>query len=94
VTIGSLENKSLNLKVGSFSHDPYKRAMSYQAFRACIYNYGQALPVDSDTSMYSGDYKRERAKYAKRLARAVAEESAEVESDECGSDDEFEISDK
>ena len=60
--------------MGNSIHNPFNRAFSYQAFRAFIMwrkSYGlQDLPEDSDTSVpvYNGEYKMNRAKFARRLA--------------------------
>mmetsp|Transcript_16019 Transcript_16019/g.22080 ORF Transcript_16019/g.22080 Transcript_16019/m.22080 type:complete len:82 (+) Transcript_16019:25-270(+) len=69
-------------------HDPFKRAMSYQAFHA-FKMWGKVLgltelPGDSDMSEYQeGAYKMKRAKYARQLAIDVAAE-AEDEEDVAG----------
>jgi hypothetical protein len=87
-TIGSYDAIPLNLNVGSAPHDPFKRAMSYQAFRAFnkwSKEFGlRDLPVDSDTSLYEGSYKRIRAMLAQQLAKDMNFEG-ESESDESNS---------
>ena len=80
-TIGSYEGHALNLSVGAAMHNPFKRAMSFQAFRA-FKMWGKdsgmtELPVDSDLSVYKGTYKAKRADYAKELARAIAKDADE-----------------
>ena len=76
LTIGSFEGKPLDLRVGTKMHNPFKRALSYQAFRA-FKMWGKRaglteLPTDSDTSVYEGTYRMMRAKYAQQLARDTA----------------------
>ena len=80
-TIGSYEGHALNLSVGAAMHNPFKRAMSFQAFRA-FKMWGKEsgmteLPVDSDLSVYKGTYKAKRAASAKELARAIAKDADE-----------------
>lgn len=82
-TIGSFDGAPLNLTVGTMSHNPFKRAMSYQAFRA-FKKWGKGfgltkLPEDSDTSTYERAYKSIRAQYAMQLARDIADEEDEDE---------------
>jgi hypothetical protein len=78
LTIGDFDGYPLNLMVGTMHHDPFKRAMSYQAFRAFKMwskELGlRELPVDSDTSVYNGSYKRMRAVLAQQLANDIASE--------------------
>jgi hypothetical protein len=75
-TIGAFDGAPLDLTVGTATHNPFKRAMSYQAFRAFKMwgkGFGLAeLPEDCDTSVYQGAYKINRAKYAKQLAKDSA----------------------
>jgi len=83
LTIGSFDGASLDLSVGSAQHNPFKRALSYQAFRA-FKMWGKGfglteLPEDSDTSVYQGAYKQKRIAYAKQLAKDAA---ADAEDDE------------
>ena len=68
--------------------------LSYQAFRASR-KWGKdlslkELPLDSDTSVYQGDYKRTRIKYAQQLANDVVaeddEEQDEAEDEESDCD--------
>jgi hypothetical protein len=84
-TIGDYDGFPLNLKVGTIHHDPFKRAMSYQAFRAFKMwsrHHGlRELPVDSDISLYKGSYKGIRAMLAQQLAKDIASEE-KSESDE------------
>lgn len=82
-TIGSFDGKPLDLSVGEHMHDPFKRALSYQAYRA-FKKWGKIngmtdLPLDSDMSEYAGTYKMERENYAKRLARDLEDEADEDE---------------
>ena len=82
-TIGSFDRKLLDLSVGEHMHDPFKRALSYQAYRA-FKKWGKIngitdLPLDSDMSEYAGTYKMERENYAKRLARDLEDEADEDE---------------
>eukprot|EP01039_Chlorochromonas_danica_P012210 gene12210-13897_t len=79
--IGGYEGSPLILKVEEHSHDPFKRALSFQAFRACKrwIHCVEDIPVDSDSSLYEGTYKQMRADFAKQLARDIANE---VEEDE------------
>lgn len=92
-TIGDYDGFPLNLNVGSASHDPFKRAMSYQAFRAFKMwskELGlRELPVDSDISLYEGSYKQIRAKLAQQLAKDIVSEdkSESNESDSLDFDD-------
>ena len=82
LTIGSFDGAALNLTVGRHVHYPFRRALSYQAFRSFIMwrkHYGLTeLPEDSDISVYNGDYKTTRAKYAQRLAQDCEEEKMGV----------------
>jgi len=77
-TIGDFDHFPLILSVNNINHDPFKRALSYQAYRA--FNtwhkaYGLSeLPIDSDTSVYFGDYKQMRAEFIQRLARDISDE--------------------
>lgn len=75
-TIGEFDGAPLDLTVGPGTHNPFKRAMSYQAFRAFKKwgnGYGLTeLPEDSDISVYRGAYRINRAKYAKQLAKDSA----------------------
>lgn len=87
-TIGSYDGADLNLTVGAHQHNPFKRALSYQAFRAFkVWGKGfglTELPEDCDTSVYQGAYKLKRATYAKQLAKdaeADADDAAEAEED-------------
>ena len=57
--------------------------LSYQAFRA-FRKWGKdlslkELPLDSDTSVYQGDYKRTRIKYAQQLANDVVVDAEDDE---------------
>ena len=75
-TIGSLDGAPLNLSVGGTAHNPFHRALSFQAFRAFKMwgkDFGLTeLPEDCDTSVYQGTYKTTRAKYAQQLAKDIA----------------------
>jgi len=84
-TIGSFEGKPLDLRVGTKMHNPFKRALSYQAFRA-FKMWGKRaglteLPTDSDTSVYVGTYRMMRAKYAQQLARDAAADAEDEDED-------------
>lgn len=80
-TIGSYDGLPLHLSVGEGKHNPFRRAMSYQAF--CAFKaWGKEydvkeLPADSDLSVYKGSYKARRAKYATELAQAIAKDKDE-----------------
>ena len=78
LTIGSFDGAPLDLTVGSFVHNPFKRALSYQAFRA-FKTWGKICGLDSDTSVYQGDYKQKRITYARQLAKDVAEDADDDE---------------
>ena len=87
LTIGSFDGAALDLTVGSALHNPFKRALSYQAFRAFkmwCKGYGLTeLPEDSDTSVYQGAYKQKRIAYAQQLAKdAAADADDDEEQDE------------
>jgi hypothetical protein len=87
-TIGSFDGASLDLTVGTATHNPFKRAMSYQAFRA-FKMWGKGfglteLPEDCDTSVYQGAYKVNRAKYAKQLAEDCAIDAEDDDDDDDG----------
>jgi hypothetical protein len=77
-TIGDYDGCPLNLRVGTMHHDPFKRAMSYQAF--CAFKMWskelglRELPVDSDTSGVDVSYERRRAMFAQQLAKDIASE--------------------
>ena len=79
-TIGHYEGFPLNLRVGNAAHNPYKRLLSYQAYRAFVkwqsfYKLPVAeFPLDCDISEYVGNYKETRANYVENLARAIAAE--------------------
>ena len=63
-------------------HNPFKRALSYQAFRFWK-RWGRVLadlPKDSDTSVYQGTYKAMREKYVMQIAHDAASD-AEDEDD-------------
>lgn len=86
-TIGLFDGAPLNLTVGTMSHDPFKRAISYQAFRA-VKKWGKGfslktLPAtaeDSDTSVYlEMAYKSIKVQYAMQLAKDIAEDEDEDE---------------
>jgi len=96
-TIGSFDGAALDLTIGSFLHNPFKRALSYQAFRA-FKMWGKGfglteLPEDSDTSVYQGAYKQKKATYAQQLAKDAAadaeddEEQDEAVGEESGEED-------
>jgi hypothetical protein len=82
-TIGAFEGATLNLVVGQSRHNPFKRTLSYQAFRAFKMwskEFGLTeLPEDSDTSLYQGSYKPKRASYAQQLANDAAADAEEEE---------------
>lgn len=75
LTIGSFDGAALDLTVGITAHNPFKRAMSYQAFRAFKTWYKifdlKELPEDSDTSVYRGGYQSKRAQFAAQLAKDI-----------------------
>mmetsp|Transcript_14553 Transcript_14553/g.15746 ORF Transcript_14553/g.15746 Transcript_14553/m.15746 type:complete len:318 (-) Transcript_14553:24-977(-) len=83
-TIGQYDKFPLTLTVGTHSHDPFKRALSYQAYRSFktwSKELGlKELPEDSDLSVYTGTYQKQRADYAKQLAKDI-EADAEDEDD-------------
>jgi hypothetical protein len=82
VTIGSFEGAPLKLQVGGASHNPFRRALSYQAYRAWK-TWSRSLdelPEDSDTSVYRGSYQSTRQRYIQQIARD-AELDAEDEDD-------------
>ena len=86
LTIGSFEGAPLDLTVGASLHNPFKRTLSYQAFRAFM-TWGKRfglteLPEDSDTSDYQGTYKQRRASYAKQLAKDAAADAEENEDED------------
>jgi hypothetical protein len=56
-------------------------SLSYQAFRAFKTHMGPPsdFPVDCDTSVYEGRYKKERAKFKAELIKAIEAECAENE---------------
>jgi hypothetical protein len=96
-TIGSFDGAALDLTIGSSQHNPFKRPLSYQAFRA-FKMWGKGfglteLPEDSDTSVYQGAYKQKRATYAQQLAKDAAadaeddEEQDEAVGEESGEED-------
>jgi hypothetical protein len=71
-TIGSLDGAPLNFLVGATTHNPFHRALSFQAYRA-FKRWGKDFgwterPEDCDTSVY----KDTRAKYAQQLAKDMA----------------------
>lgn len=77
-TIGDFDGYPLILNVGTHEHEPFNRAMSYQAFRAFkkwakVHNLPK-LHEGYDTSNYEGSYNSIRAKYADQLAKDMAEE--------------------
>lgn len=90
-TIGEFEGFALNLTVGGSQHNPFKRALSYQAFRAFKKYYKESgateLPVDSDYSEYQGSYIKKRQDFAKDLAKAVAADAEENEEHDDAADD-------
>lgn len=96
-TIGSFDGAALDLTVGTRVHDPFKRALSYQAFRAFKKwgrDFGFELPEDCDISVYEGIYRQKRAAYASQLARDIAadaeeDEEGDEEGDEYTAADEF-----
>ena len=66
--------------------------LSYQAFRA-FRKWGKdlslkELPLDSDTSVYQGDYKRTRIKYAQQLANDVVADAEDDEEQDEAEDEE------
>ncbi|KAJ1423222.1 hypothetical protein B484DRAFT_432695 [Ochromonadaceae sp. CCMP2298] len=97
LTIGSFDGTALDLTVGTIPHNPFKRALSYQAFRAFktwdkMFGLTELLE-DSDTSVYQGAYKQRRAVYAQQLAKDAAldaeddEEQDEAVDEESGGED-------
>lgn len=93
-TIGSFDGAPLELTVGTTMHNPFNRALSYQAFRA-FKKWGRKLgctelPEDSDISVYKGSYQTKRAKYARQLAKDIAAD-AEDEDDYAVENDEEDI---
>jgi hypothetical protein len=84
ICIGAYEGMPLNLNIGGFTHNPFHRALSYQAYRAFRtwgVEFGHALPEDWDISVYSGSYKVTRKQYAQQLAKDIAADQ-EDENDE------------
>lgn len=76
-TIGSFEGAILNLSIGASTHNPFHRALSYQAYRAFKMwgkDFGHTLPDDCDISVYQGTYKATRARYAAQLAKDIEDE--------------------
>ncbi len=87
INIGAYDGAPLNLTIGGSTHNPFHRALSYQAYRAFKMwgtEYGHTLPEDCDISIYSGSYKATREKYALQLAKDIAadQEDEEYEKDE------------
>lgn len=82
-TIGAYDQYPLILTVGTHSHDPFKRALSYQTFRS-FKTWAKELgltelPEDCDLSAYDGSYKKKRIEYAKQLAKDIEAEVSEEE---------------
>ena len=100
-TIGFFDGYALDLTVNADKpqHNPFKRAMSYQAFRA-FKKWGKGfgfteLPEDSDTSVYQGSYKMLREKYKKQLTLDVTDETEDdVDDEEDHSDQDIEGDDE
>ena len=82
-TIGEYENQPLNLQVGTSVQNPYKRLISYQAYRAFIkWNtlktcMKDQFPADCDVSEYDGSYRMTGAKFAQQLAQDFAADEEE-----------------
>eukprot|EP01032_Pedospumella_encystans_P020711 gene20711-23525_t len=96
-TIGSFDGRALDLTVGTNLHNPFKRALSYQAYRA-FKMWGKGfglteLPEDSDISVYQGAYKQKRASYAQQLAKDAAADAEEEEDQDDITADEAEYED-
>ena len=91
-TIGDYDGSVLSFAVGSFTHNPFNRALSFQAYRAFrtwAKDFGlKTLPEDSNTSIYEGSYKQKRIAYAQQLARDVASDAEEEDGGEEGGIDE------
>jgi len=84
-TIAVFENHPLNLNVGSSEHNPFNRALSYQAFCAFTtygIRSGMDFPVNSDVSVYQGSYQQERARYEKQLLADLRKDAAQEQEDE------------
>lgn len=78
--IGDFADKPLDLVVsGTYTHDPFQRALSYQAYCA-FKTYGKKLEhpssEDSGASVYEAIYKQpsRRVDYRRQLERDIAEE--------------------
>jgi hypothetical protein len=97
-TIGDFNGYPLILSVdSSATHNPFKRALSYQAFRA-FKMYGKKfglteLPEDSDTSVYQGDYQKKRLAYAQQLAKDAAADAEDDEEQDEAEDEESSVED-
>jgi hypothetical protein len=86
-TIGDFDDAGLNLNVGGNLHSPFRRCLSYQAFRSFKTWYKifglKELPVDCDVSEYNGArYKSIRDSFALQLAKDKRDEAEENEAEE------------
>ena len=93
-TIGDYEDAPLVLKVGGLDHNPFRRIISYQAFRAFKTWYQilrlKHLPVNCDVSEYQGSYRLSRKSFEDQLARDFAQDlQYDDDKDEGGADVEF-----
>lgn len=78
-SIVDFDSLPLDLTVGAAQHNPFRRALSYQALRA-FSTWGRELgvrelPVDSATSAYVRSYGHKRAVYAQQLAKDIVADS-------------------
>ena len=75
--IGDYDNAVLNLSVNGRVHNPFKRAISYQAYHAYLYwseyNYDVPELIDADISVYASG-RGFREAYGNIVGRAIAEE--------------------
>jgi hypothetical protein len=81
-TIEDYDGHPLILQVGTQTHNPFNRTLSYQAFRA-FKSHGKdngfEFPVNSDISVYQGWYNVEREKYKKQLMKDIQRDAEEAE---------------
>ena len=85
-TIEDYENYPLILKVGDADHNPFKRIISYQAYRAFLKwdkCRGLAeLPNDCDVSEYVGSYRSTRKAFVDQFALDCAADGIDSDDDE------------
>ena len=84
-TIEDFENCPLNLKVGDADHNPFKRIISYQAYRAFLKWHKchglTELPVDCDVSEYEGSYRSTRKAFLDQFALDCAADGIDDDAD-------------